>query len=114
MCEGYVCIDYKSQPMENGSFLVPDSTEMFNYLASYVSMKYYEDRVGMHEGTAFRMYNTKKQDTEILFRKAKGRFGQRATSLSKVRNAVLGDRATFAHPSLFKTNVYSVDRFKSW
>lgn len=100
--EGYVCLDYKCEPKdEEGSFLAPDSPELFRHLANFIMMKYYENNVVLGKENAVRMFMKYQSDLDISYRKVKGKYIQRGTSASSLFKTMQNDVSTFASKGIF-------------
>lgn len=70
--DGFVCVDYDSEILEDGSYLIIEDNDVLNYLKHYIMQGLLEDRAFSHEQGTYQMAKNLQTEVDIWFRKASG------------------------------------------
>ena len=83
--DGYLCIDYLSEMKDcNDDFLIPDVTELKQYLAYYAIVKHWEERAAGKEQSAFQMAQDSLVKAETYLKKNRGIFIMRSIDANAI------------------------------
>lgn len=86
---GFLCIDYSTEMKdENGEFLIPDYTEIKQYLAYYAMAKHWEERAAIKEQSAAQMSQDFLVKAETYLKKARGMFIMRGLDANSISAAI--------------------------
>lgn len=85
--DGFLCIDYFTEMKdEAGDFLIPDLTELKQYLAYYAMAKHWEERAMVKEQSADRIAQDLYIKAEIFFKKIRGILIMRGINPNDITN----------------------------
>lgn len=83
--EGTLCLHYKSNTF-NDELFIDDLPVITDYVVSYVSTKYWEERMFNKEENTIQIYNQFKQQTDLLLRKVRGSVNLRSLNMEQIIN----------------------------
>lgn len=85
--DGFICIDYFTEMKdEHGDFLIPDLTELKQYLAYYAMAKHWEERAMVKEQSADRIAQDMFIKAEMFFKKIRGILIMRGINPNDITN----------------------------
>lgn len=111
--EGTLCLHYKTNILD-GEFFIEENQTITDFLVSYVSKKYWEERLFNKEEGVAQIYDRFTQQTDILLRRAKGSINMRNVNSDQVNHVIFGslNNTLKRNEELRKSETYFNRRFK--